>query len=164
MKKDVWALALGVALFPPLWAVFSPYIGVQTGAVALICAAVYVANGNKVADGIKISIGFLLGDIWAVLALMLMSLLTFNHNLSLFLILFVLGGLVVLLSSLLPKFIYCPSWLCGFAIGLCVMAHMGFHSIGTYPIQIGISMLAGVWYTGWGIDRFHRILLRKSKF
>ena len=66
-------LAFGIALMPPVWAVLSPYIGVSTGAVALICAGLYVANGNKRKDAVKISIGFLLGDLWAVLAVMIME-------------------------------------------------------------------------------------------
>ena len=31
-------LAFGIALMPPIWAVLSPYMGISTGAVALICA------------------------------------------------------------------------------------------------------------------------------
>ena len=40
MKRhtDTWTLALCIALLPPLWAVAAPYLGVTTGAVALICA------------------------------------------------------------------------------------------------------------------------------
>lgn len=161
MKKEVWTLALGIALLPPVWAVLSPFIGVQTGAVALICAAIYVANGNKAADGVKISVGFLLGDAWAVAALGLMKLLMLDESLETFLILFVLGGLAVLVSGALPRCIYLPSWLCGWAIGLTVMAPIGFDAIGTLPVQIGVAMLAGVWYVGWGVDRFQRLLSKK---
>ena len=46
-----WTLALGIALLPPIWAVLSSAVGITTGAVALICAGVYVANGNKTQDG-----------------------------------------------------------------------------------------------------------------
>lgn len=162
MKKEVWTLALGVALLPALWAVFAPYIGIETGAVTLICAGIYVANGNKVSDGIKISIGFLLGDLWAVLALEIMKLLPFNQDFTLFITLFVLGGVIVIISSLLPKFIYCPAWLSGFAIGLTIMAPKGIEAIGTYPVQIGVAMLMGVWYAGWGIDKFQRLLMNKK--
>lgn len=162
MKKEVWTLALGIALLPPIWAVLAPYIGVQTGAVALICAGVYVANGNKGSDGIKISVGFLLGDCWAVLALAIMKWLPVNPDLSLFVTLFVLGGAAVLISSRLPGIIYCPSWLCGWAVGLTIMAPKGMDAIGTLPVQIGTAMLVGVWYVGWGVDQFQRLLLRKK--
>ena len=49
-------LALGIALLPPIWAVLSPYAGITTGAVALICAGLYVTNGNKV-SGVLTSMG-----------------------------------------------------------------------------------------------------------
>ena len=65
---ETLTLAFCIALFPPIWAVIAPNINVSTGAVALICAGLYVTNGNKSSDAVKISIGFLLGDFWAVFA------------------------------------------------------------------------------------------------
>lgn len=161
MKKEIWTLALGIALLPPIWAVLAPHIGVTTGAVALICAGLYVANGNKLSDALKISLGFLCGDIWAILALWVMDKSPLNADLELFLTLFIMGGLAVLISSLLPKYIYCPSWLCGWAIGLTIMAPVGLKNIGTFPIEIGVAMLVGVWYVGAGVDKFQKILLSK---
>lgn len=161
MKKEIWTLALGIALLPPIWAVLAPHIGVTTGAVALICAGLYVANGNKLSDALKISLGFLCGDIWAILALWVMDKSPLNADLELFLTLFIMGGLAVLISSLLPKYIYCPSWLCGWAIGLTIMAPAGLKNIGTFPIEIGVAMLVGVWYVGAGVDKFQKILLSK---
>jgi hypothetical protein len=161
MKKEIGTLALGIALLPPIWAVLAPHIGVTTGAVALICAGLYVANGNKLSDALKISLGFLCGDIWAILALWFMDISPFNPDLELFITLFVMGGLAVLISSLVPKYIYCPSWLCGWAIGLTIMAPVGLHHVGTLPIEIGVAMLVGVWYVGAGVDKFQRVLLSK---
>lgn len=57
-KKEILTLSMGIALLPPLWAVLAPYIGIKTGAVALICAGLYVTNGNKQKDGLKIMFGF----------------------------------------------------------------------------------------------------------
>ena len=37
-RAETWTLALCIALLPPIWAVAAPYVGVTTGAVALICA------------------------------------------------------------------------------------------------------------------------------
>ncbi len=54
-------LALGIALLPPIWAVLSPLFGVKTGAVALICAGIYVTNGNKVSDAFQKKLVELLG-------------------------------------------------------------------------------------------------------
>lgn len=146
MKKETVTLALCIALFPPLWAVAAPYIGIATGAVALICAGLYVTHGNK--DGVKISIGFLLGDVWAWLALRVMGALELNPNLELFCTLFVLGALAVLISAALEKWIFCPAWLCGWAIGLTVMTMVPGDEVNSYFVQIAAAMLVGVWYVG----------------
>lgn len=155
------ALALGIAAMPPLWAVLAPYIGVTTGAVALICAGVFAANGNRYGDAPKISIGFLCGDFWAVAALFIMEKLNWNPDVELYLTLFVLGGLTVLISTALEKYIFLPAWLCGWAVGLTVMAPVGIGALGSLPIQIGAAMVVGVVYVGIGVDLFQRVLIRK---
>ena len=156
-NRETWTLALCIALLPPLWAVLAPYIGVQTGAVALICAGVYVAAGNQRKLALPMSLGFLAGDCWAVLALWIMSRLPLGANAGLFLTLCVLGGAAVLISAALPKLLYCPAWLCGWAIGLTILAPME-GPLGTTPVQIAAAMLAGVWYVGVLLDAVHRKL------
>ena len=153
-------LALGIALLPPIWAVLAPYAGITTGAVALICAGVYVANGNKVSDALKIALGFLCGDAWAVLAIFIMEKLSFNPNVELYGTLFVLGGLAVLIGETIPKLVFTPAWLCGWAIGLTIMGPMAIAEIGTLPIQIGAAMIAGVVYVGIGVDAFQKMLIK----
>ena len=153
-------LALGIALLPPIWAVLSPYAGITTGAVALICAGLYVTNGNKVSDALKITLGFLCGDIWAVLAVFIMEKLSFNPNAELYGTLFVLGGIAVLIGETIPKYIFTPAWLCGWAIGLTIMGPMSIGEIGTLPIQIGAAMIAGVIYVGIGVDAFQKKLIK----
>lgn len=160
-KIQKLTLALGIALLPPIWAVLSPYIGVSTGAVALICAGLYVANGNKRSDALKIAAGFLCGDVWAVLAIWIMESMSFNSNVELYMTLFVLGGLAVLIGESVPKYIFVPSWLCGWAIGLTIMGSMSIHAIGTLPVQIGVAMIAGVVYVGIGVDAFQKFLIKK---
>jgi len=162
MKKETWTLALGIALLPPVWAVLAPHLGVETGAVALICAGLYVANGNKAGDGVRISAGFLLGGLWAYLELAAMPRLPLPAGAALFVTLFVLGGLAVILSSFCQKFIYLPSWLCGWAIGLTIMGPGGIDGAGTYPLQIAAAMMAGVWYVGWGVDKFQKWLISRN--
>lgn len=156
---NITALALGIAGLPPLWAVVSPFWGVSTGAVALICAGLYVANGNKRRDAVKITIGFLLGDFWAVTALRMMSILEINPHLELYLTLFILGGLAVILGELFSRFIYLPSWLCGWAIGLTIMGPLSLEELGSLPLQIGASMIVGVVYVGIGVDLFQKALV-----
>lgn len=156
MKKETLTLAFCIALFPPIWAVAAPYVHVNTGAVALICAGLYVTNGNKYKDGVKISLGFLLGDLWSYIAMVITEKWNGNKDIVLFVTLFVLGGLAVIVSSFIPKWIHCPSWLCGWAIGLTILTQLGYDHIGTYPLQIGISMLVGVWYVGAMLDAIQK--------
>lgn len=162
-RKQILALALGIAAIPPLWAVVAPYMGITTGAVALICAGLFVANGNQYKDALRICAGFLLGDIWAVAALKIMDIMTLNPDLELYITLFLLGGLAVILSSLAEKFIFLPAWLCGWAIGLTIMAPAGIGAIGTLPVQIGISMVAGVIYVGIGVDLLQKMVVMAWK-
>lgn len=164
-RRNTWTLAFGVALLPPIWAVLAPHIGVTTGAVALICAGVFAANGNKYEDALRISLGFLCGDLWAVAALFLMDKLPVSPDLETFLVLFVMGGLAVLISTALERVIYLPAWLSGWAIGLTIMAPVGWGGLDSLPVQIGAAMLAGVLYVGVGVDLFQKKLLKlwKSK-
>lgn len=162
-KIRVLTLAFGIAFLPPLWAVLAPYIGITTGAVALICAGVFVANGNRYADAPKISIGFLCGDFWAVAALAIMERLSLNPDVELYLTLFVMGGLAVIISSLLETYIFLPAWLCGWAIGLTVMGPVGITNAGSLPLQIGAAMVVGVVYVGIGVDLLQKALIRAMK-
>lgn len=159
-RINILTLAFGIALLPPIWAVLAPFVGVSTGAVALICAGLYVANGNNRANVVKISIGFLLGDIWALIAVWIMETLQWNESIELYLTLFVMGGLAVIVGETFYKIIFTPSWLCGWAIGLTIMGPMKAAQIGTLPIQIGAAMLAGVIYVGVGVDAFQKMLIR----
>lgn len=161
LNRENLTLALCIALFPPIWAVLSPKFGVEVGAVALICAGVYAAAGNKTELAVPMSLGFLAGDCWAVLALWMMELLPFGQSGSVFVTLFVMGGLAVLISSLLPKVFYCPAWLCGWAIGLTVMGLMDLRALGNMPLQIGAAMLAGVWYVGVLVEWIHQKMCGK---
>lgn len=154
---------MGIALLPPLWAVAAPWLGIHTGSVALICAGVYAANGNKKEDGWRICAGFLCGDVWACLALLLMGHLNWNENLELFAVLCVLGGLAVLAASRLEQYIFLPSWLCGWAVGLTIMTQETLTQDWTVPFQIAAAMLAGVWYVGAGVDLFGKFLLKNKE-
>lgn len=162
-RMDCLTLAFTIALLPPIWAVVSPYLGVSVGSVALICAGLYVAAGNDVKKAVPISIGFLCGDLWAVIVLAVQEALNFQPDAELYGILFVMGGLTVIAGSVLARWIYLPAWLCGWAIGLTVMGPVGIDAIGTLPIQIGAAMLAGVWYVGATGALFQKLLLNFLK-
>ena len=139
----------------------SPKLGIQVGAVALICAGVYAAAGNRTELAVPMTLGFLAGDLWAWLALWMMELLPFGQSASVFVTLFVMGGAAVILSSLLPKIFYCPAWLCGWAIGLTVMGPMEIKSVGNMPLQIAAAMFAGVWYVGVLVEWIHQKMCGK---
>lgn len=109
------------------------------------------------------TLGFLLGDLWAVIAIWIMETLQFNLNVELYLTLFVLGGLAVLIGENIPKYIFTPAWLCGWAIGLTIMGPLSIDSLGTLPIQIGASMIAGVVYVGIGVDAFQKFIIKTIK-
>lgn len=164
MKKEKWinilTLAFTIALLPPIWAVVSNYIGVTVGAAALICAGLYVAAGNTISKAVPITLGFLCGDIWAFLAVHVMAKLSLNPDIELYLTLFVMGGLAVVIGSVLEKWIFVPAWLCGWAIGLTIIGPMEIAAIGSMPIQIGAAMIAGVWYVGVVGDMFQRMLVK----
>lgn len=162
-NKNLLALMLCISTIPMVWAVFSPLMGISTGAVSLICAAVYSANGNKRKDGLKLSLGFLCGDLWAVLLIFLTEKLNLHSELKEFVTLFIFGSLAVLISEILKKFISLPALLGGWAVGMLIMAPLGIHKLSTLPFQIGISMLVGVWYIGEGVNILHGIICKPTR-
>ena len=162
-KINMLTQALRIAALPPIWAVAAPYLGVDVGAVALICAGLYVANGNKRKDALKITAGFLAGDVWAALAVCVMETLPLNPNLELYLTLFLMGGLAVLLGETFPNIFYTPAWLCGWAIGLTILGPLKMSEFGMLPIQIGAAMAVGVFYVGVGVDAFQKFLIKKTE-
>ena len=164
MKKEKWinvfTLAFTVAFLPPIWAVASTYIGVTVGAVALICAGLFAVLNNDIKMAVPVSLGFLCGDVWAVVATKVMGTSSLGPDITLYLTLFVMGGLAVIIGSILEKWIFVPAWLAGWAIGLTIMGPMDSNSLGTMPFQIGAAMLAGVWYVGVIGDLFQKMLAK----
>lgn len=158
-KKEIVTLALLIGIMPPIWAVASPYMGNSVGPIALICAGIYGTNGNKFEDAHKIAFGYLLGDIWSLIATVAMrNNQTINPDLLLFLLLFVLGFMVVIISSKFPGIIHMPSWLAGWAIGMLTMNLDVTTPLPSLTVQIGIAMLVGVYYVGALLDKVHRVI------
>lgn len=158
---EILTLALAIAILPPIWAVLAPYIKIETGPVALICAGLFVANGNKYKDALKISIGFLTGDLWSVLSLNIIEKIFSGSSIGVFCTLFILGAIGVIFGSILENFVYLPALLCGWAIGMTVLAPLGVANFGNYPIQIGVAMVVGVVYVGVCVDLFQKFLIRR---
>lgn len=160
---NVFTLAFTVAFLPPFWAVASTYVGVTVGAVALICAGLFAVLNNDIKMALPVSLGFLCGDVWAVIAAKVMGASTLGPNLTVYCTLFIMGGLAVIIGSILEKWIFVPAWLCGWAIGLTIMGPMDSTALGTMPVQIGAAMLAGVWYVGVVGDLFQKLLIKIFK-
>ncbi|MBR3158351.1 MAG: DUF1097 domain-containing protein [Atopobiaceae bacterium] len=163
IKDSRLTLAISIGLLPPIWAVVSGHLGITCGAVALICAGIYVSAGNKVELGLPMSLGFLLSDLIAVCAIWLMENLPFPADVNTFLTLAVLGFCAVMFCTRLEKVFFLPAVLSGWAVGLTVMGPLGFANLGTMPLQVAIAMLAGVWYAGFAVDVFSRLIGPKER-
>ncbi len=157
-NKEILTLALLIAIMPPAWAVLSPYLGISVGPVALICAGIYATNGNKFKDAHKIALGYLAGDIWALIAFEIMAHTPINPDLTLFLTLAVFGFILVVISSRFSNIIHMPSWLTGWAIGMLTMNLDTSTPVMSLTVQIAVAMLVGVYYVGALLDKVHRIL------
>ena len=159
-RKEIVSLALLIAILPPIWAVASPYMGNTVGPIALITAGVYAANGNKWEDAHKMALGFLAGDIWALLVNLIMARTPINPDVTLFAVLAVFGFLAVVISQKLPSIFYMPAWLAGWAIGMLTMNLDVNTPLTSLTVQIGVAMLAGVYYVGALVDKLHRLINR----
>ena len=158
MKKETLTLALLIAVMPPAWAVISPYLGNSVGPVALICAGIYATNGNKFKDAHKIALGYLAGDIWALIAFEIMAHTPLNPDITLFLTLAVFGFILVIISDRFKNIIHMPSWLTGWAIGMLTMNLDKTTPVMSLTVQIAVAMLVGVYYVGALLDLVHRSL------
>jgi hypothetical protein len=157
-KREILTLALLIAVLPPAWAVASPYMGNSVGPVALITAGIYAANGNKWQDAHRIALGLLAGDIWAYSATVIMSVTPINADLTLFIVLAVLGFLAVVISQNLPDYFNMAGWLAGWAIGMLAMNLDKSTPLISLTAQIAAAMLVGVYYVGALIDKLHRMI------
>ncbi|MBR4089968.1 MAG: DUF1097 domain-containing protein [Mogibacterium sp.] len=159
-KKEILTLALLIAIMPPAWAVLSPYLGNTVGPIALICAGIYGTNGNKFKDAHKIALGYLAGDIWALIAFEIMAHTPINTDITLFLTLAVFGFILVVISARFENIIHMPSWLTGWAIGMLTMNLDTNTPVLSLTVQIAVAMLVGVYYVGALLDKVHKLLNR----
>ena len=157
-RKEILTLALLIAVMPPAWAVISPYIGISVGPVALICAGIYGTNGNRYEDAHKIALGYLSGDIWALISFEIMAHTPINPDLTLFLTLAALGFILVIISVRFENIVHMPSWLTGWAIGMLAMNLDVTTPVLSLTVQIAAAMLAGVYYVGALLDKVHKLL------
>ena len=160
-RKETITLALLIAILPPIWAVASPYLGNSVGPIALICAGIYGTNGNKFEDAHQIALGYLAGDIWALIVNLLMARTPYNADLTLFVLLAVFGFLIVIISSKFEGIVHMPSWLAGWAIGMLTMNLDTTTDRLALTVQIAIAMLVGVYYVGALLDKIHKLMNKR---
>ncbi|MCL2068121.1 MAG: DUF1097 family protein [Treponema sp.] len=162
--KVIGLLALLVAVIAPLWATLSGLLGLKTGAVALITAGLYVANGIKIENALKITLGFLAGNFWAFFVVKTMMAVGggINPNLLLFLTLFVYAIVAVFIACYLDKIFDLSAWLAGWAVTLSLLPPNPAEHF-TMVLHIAIAMVAGVWLVGVLITSAHKYLLSKQK-
>lgn len=134
-----------------MWAVLSPKFGVETGAVALISAGIFTAEGNSPKNALKIILGLLIGVPWGIIALKF-TLLPGNRSVNQFLILCVLGAVSILICgfTIIGKYVDSTAWLSGWAISILVLGHEAVSDWHWLPLHLSLSMIAGVYLIGVG--------------
>lgn len=155
------ATAVFIAIIPPLWAVISPKFGIETGAVALICAGIFTAEGNHVHQARKITLGLLIGIPWGITVLRFTSL-PGLHALNQFLILCVLGAVIILIcgGTMVGKYVDATAWLVGWAITILVLGHEQLADWHWLPLHLALSMIVGVYLIGVGGQYFNNLIKR----
>lgn len=161
-KSDAIVTALFIMIVPTIWAVFSPKFGIETGAVSLICAGLFTAEGNRAGNALKMVLGLIIGIPWGIIALRF-TLLPGNHSFNQFLVLCVLGGAAVLLCALTPlgRWVDSTAWLVGWAITILVMGHVPLAEWSWFPLQLALSMIVGIYIIGVGSLHFKRWVEKK---
>lgn len=162
--KDALPTAIAIALLPPLWAVISSCAGIEFGWVALACGGIYVAAGDDIKKAPSISLGFIMGCVWGYLADKCMQIQLLDANLTVFLVLCIMGFLCVIISfTILDNKVYLPAWLASWAVALGIFGQASHeHVLGTF-VKLLIAMLAGVWYIGAFNNYFQRCLRNRRK-
>ena len=82
----------------------------------------------------------------------------FSANLTLLSTLFILGFIAVIISAKFPRYVYLPSFLAGWAIAMLSMNLDSTTPLIRMTIEIGVSMIVGVYYVGALIDKIHKMV------
>lgn len=146
-RNGTIALAVCVAVIPALWAVLSPYAGIQAGPVALICAGIFFSDAGKTKP-VNVALGFIMGLVWGILSVYLIVNLPFSKDLNVFITLAAMAGLAVIFATLTEKFTHMSAWLGGLAITVLLLVQMPATEWASMSISIGANMLAGVFIIG----------------
>jgi len=142
-------MVIGISIIPAIWAVIANHIGVTIAAVSMISACPYVLAGKNAKDACSMTLGLLLGIVWARLTFILMGALTFNPDLVTFLVLVFMVAILIVIDSFIPKYVDCIAWLCGFAIAITVLGPCTPDVINTMSLHLALAMVVGIWCVGY---------------
>ena len=148
IKRETWALVVPISLLPAIWSVVASFAGISTAAVAMISATLYVIVVKTTADAVRMSVGFVLGVVTAVISLMIIGSLPLNFVVALTLTMIVMVALVIIVQSFIGKIADLFSWLCGFAVAMTVFGLVPPEQMMSVAVQLAVSMLAGIWWIG----------------
>jgi len=161
MRKIV-LLALCVGIFVSLWGTTHQYMGIVLAWPAFISAAVFFAAGHQLKDSFKVAIGHIIGLLWGISFLCLLKFSPFgvvDPQILLFLVLASLGFLAVIITHVgIDLFSHIPSLFSGWAITVAVLGGKNIALCGMDIIQIGLSMIMGIFFIGVGISQSHLFL------
>ncbi|MGE5626897.1 MAG: NAD(P)H-dependent oxidoreductase [Solirubrobacterales bacterium] len=162
--KEMIFLALSVGIFVPIWCTFHSFIGINIVWAAFASAAIYFAAGHKLNDAINVAVGHVMGLGWGIAFFILLSRVefkTYNSDVVLFVVLFMLGVLSVIVTHLGIKLIsHLPSLFCGWAVAVGILGNISIKNWGNTPLDILFSLLIGVFFLGIGISQFQQLLLK----
>ena len=162
--KTIFALILSVGIFVPIWGTFHSFVGIQNAWAAFASAALFFATGHKIKESIKITVSHAIGLVWGLLLFILMGHPVFQSLNPLLTSVLVLGGLgilAVIITNLGENiFSHLPSLFCGWAVTVGSLGGVPVSGWGHQPVDILLSLIAGVIFLGIGISQFQALLCK----
>jgi len=143
-------MVIGVAIIPALWAIFGNHVGLTIAGVSMVGASMLILAGPDKKTALSVTLGLLLGVLWARVTMVLMGVFMpkFNADIVTFVVLFVMTALAIILNSYVPQHINLPSWLGGFAIASTILGPLAPEVVNTMTVQLVIALIFGVWGVG----------------
>lgn len=163
-EKEILTLALSVGIMVPIWGTFHSMIGIGMTWPAFASAALFFAANCKIKDSINISFGHAIGVMWGIIFLNIVNapqLSQYNNQVILFVTLCVLGILAVFVTNIGFKLLsHLPSLFSGWAITVGGLGNITLTNWGSTPLDILLSIMAGIFIVGLGILKVQSCLLK----
>ncbi|MGE5372975.1 MAG: NAD(P)H-dependent oxidoreductase [Solirubrobacterales bacterium] len=166
-SKTVLLLACSVAIFVPIWGTFHGLLGIKTAWAAFASAALFFAAGHELKSAPKVAAGHLLGLVWGITMLTVLSLPQtqhFNPIAAAFATLLGLGVLAVIVTHLGADLLsHLPSLFSGWAVAVGALGPVPPSAWGRLPLDVLLALLVGVLVLGIGISQLHLLFMRLFK-